>query len=341
MAEEKEWPPRKWLDQALRQALRHPECLRALLGRAVPELAPGFVCERAHLLDREFPLDDWRHREADLPFEVPYRMGEEELLALVCVLIEHQSDTDPLMPLRLLYFAVCYWDRQWQQWTKQPRPRTALRLNPVLPIVLYTGATPWGSNRTLAELLGEPEAFHVFAPRFEPLFWNLADQTAEGLLQSDSGFLQTLAVLCGQNANTADFQALFGEAMRRLGSIHGRDQVEWYDLVRLALTWALTRRPDSERDALKEAARINQPDAEIQREVQTMTKTIAEAWMEEGEARGELRTMRDILRRLLEKRFPQLPQAILDKIEAQTDVDRLRQAVLQVEELQKPEDLPL
>ena len=61
----------------------------------------------------------------------------------------------------------------------------------MLPLVLYTGTTPWGSNRTLADLLGEPAAFHAFAPSWQPLFWNLADQTAEGLLASGEEWLQT------------------------------------------------------------------------------------------------------------------------------------------------------
>jgi hypothetical protein len=95
-------------DRIIRDSLKHPANLRAFLSRAVPALAGEFDCDRARLLDREFPLDDWRRREADLPFEIPFRTGPEEWSALVVVLIEHQSDTDPLMPLRLLYFAVTY-----------------------------------------------------------------------------------------------------------------------------------------------------------------------------------------------------------------------------------------
>src|SRR5436305_6960137 len=103
--------PRDLADRVIRESLHHPANLRAFLQQAVPDLAAGFDCDRARLLDREFPLDDWRRREADLPFEIPYRMGSETIWTLVCVLIEHQSDTDPLMPLRLLYFAVVYWDK--------------------------------------------------------------------------------------------------------------------------------------------------------------------------------------------------------------------------------------
>jgi hypothetical protein len=82
-------PPRNLLDHILRQSLRHPANLQAFLEQAVPDLAAGFDCPQARLLEREFPLDDWRHREADLPFEIPYRYGTEAILALVCVLIEH------------------------------------------------------------------------------------------------------------------------------------------------------------------------------------------------------------------------------------------------------------
>src|SRR5712691_8157260 len=103
-------PPRDLPDRVIRESLNHPANLRAFLGQAVPDLAGGFDCDRARLLDRDFPLDDWRRREADLPFEIPYRAGAAELWALVILLIEHQSDTDPLLPLRLLYFAVTYWN---------------------------------------------------------------------------------------------------------------------------------------------------------------------------------------------------------------------------------------
>src|SRR5947209_18658568 len=92
-------PLRDFADRALRLLLRSPQHLRSLLRGAVPALADGFDCDRARLLDREFPLDDWRCRESDLLFLVPYRTAAGEQWALVCILIEHQSKADPLMPL--------------------------------------------------------------------------------------------------------------------------------------------------------------------------------------------------------------------------------------------------
>jgi hypothetical protein len=59
------------------------------------------------------PADDWRHRDADAgPHPL---LGQEG--RFVCILIEHQSVPDPVMPLRLVY-AVLFWERQWREWRR-------------------------------------------------------------------------------------------------------------------------------------------------------------------------------------------------------------------------------
>ena len=331
MALSDEPPLRDLPDKAMRQSLQHPEHLRTFLLQAVPQLAAGFDCTRARLLDREFPLDDWRHREADLPFEIPYRLGDQDVWALVVLLLEHQSDTDPLMPLRLLYFAVIYWDKQWHDWEQLPKPRPPLRLRPVLPIVLYTAPRVWGSNRTLVDLLGEPEAFHSFAPAWEPLFWNLSDQSPEALLQSGLEWLQTLAVVRAQDAEPAVFQEVFVEALRQLQALHGRDPVRWYDLMRIVLTWALWRRPLAERQTLLAAAQASDADVVRQREMQEMNNklgpTLAEvAWAKgeaQGEAQGKTKEAFNFLMRLGRKRFGEPDEATRSALQGTTDVERL------------------
>jgi hypothetical protein len=313
----------------------------------MPHLAAGFAYEQARLLDREFPWEDWRRREADLPFEIPYRTGEGEKLALVFVLIEHQSDTDPLIPLRVLSLLVGYWDKQWQEWKKLPRPRPPFRLNVVLPVVLYTGRVPWGSNRALADLLGEPAAFHAFAPVFQPLFWNLADQTPQALLQTGEEWLQMLAVFRGEEEGRAEFEALFEEAVQNLAGLGDRDVVRWDQFLRTVMTFATSRRPQEEQTKLLEI--IQRANPTRSQEIQAMTKTIAEAWMEEGMAKGlvkgraegELQASRRLLRMFLEDAFGALPEAVVQQIEATTDLQRLQAAVHQAPRLQRLEDLQL
>jgi hypothetical protein len=247
----------------------------------------------------------------------------------------------------VLSFLVGYWDRQWQQWGKLQRPRPPFRLHMVLPVVLYTGGTPWGSNRALADLLGEPAAFRAFAPVFQPLFWNLADQTPQALLQTGEGWLQMLAVFRGEEEGRAEFEALFREAVRNLVGLGDRDVVRWDQLLRTVWTFAGSRRPAAEREALFEVVRQENP-ARVA-EIQAMTKTIAEAWMEEGMAKGlaegraegELQASRRLLRILLEDGFGSLPEAVVQRIEATTDLQRLQAAVRQVRRLRRLEDLQL
>src|SRR5262249_15972149 len=110
------------------------------------------------------------------------------------------------------------------------------------------GRAPWGSNETILDLLGEPEAFHAFAPTWKPLFWNLADQSPESLLQSGLEWLQALAVIRAQNLDAAGFEAVYSEALRCLERVAAQDEPRWYDLLRIVLTWAYWRRPGGERD---------------------------------------------------------------------------------------------
>ncbi len=159
-------------------------------------------------------------------------------MALVYVLVEHQSAEDPAMPLRLLYFLVIYWERQWRAWERHAAPRPVLRLSPVLPLVLYTGVGPWQNNRSLHDLLDEPAEFHGFVPQWAPLFWELSSHNADELLNSGDAWQETLAVLRPQGEETADFERVVVEAMRRLEALANQDHVRWYELMRIILSWA-------------------------------------------------------------------------------------------------------
>jgi hypothetical protein len=349
--------PRDLLDRMIRDTLHDPQHLRAFLRQVVPHLAENFDYTQVKAVEREFPRSDWHGREADLPFTIPYRWGDEQLLAIVCLLIEHQSDTDPLMPLRLLFFLVGYWERQWQEWEQSARPRAALRLHPVLPIVLYTAPVSWGSNRTVIDLLGEPEAFHVFAPRWEPLFWNLADRTPEQLLESQEDWLHALAVIRAQDEEGPRFQDIYGQAYVRIRSLGEQNLVRWDQLARMIYHWGHHCRPESEREALRTIAEASQTNPARRREIQQMGQTIAEALRTEGlnqgraeglnQGRTEGRTegqiigARTILRTLLEEKFGTLPDELLHRMETATDLSRLQHATRQAVRLEKLEDLQL
>ena len=78
--------PRDLTDRVFRKTLENVRNLQEFLQEALPEHVAALDCLHARLLPREFVADDWRGREADLFFEIPYRGPTGVGQALVCVL---------------------------------------------------------------------------------------------------------------------------------------------------------------------------------------------------------------------------------------------------------------
>jgi hypothetical protein len=346
-------PLRDFADRAIPQALRYSQHLRSLLHQAVPTLADGFDCDRVDFLEREFPLDDWRRRESDLLCLIPYRTGTEEVSTLVCVLIEHQSRPDPLMPLRTLLYAVLFWEREWKQWEQLPEPRPRFRLTPLLPIVFHTGLQKWRKNQELKDLLDEPEAFHVFAPRWQPLFWHLASRSPQALIDSADEWLQSLAIIRAEKASREEFAQVYKAVLEHLQRLAAQEKVRYYELLKMIFTWGLWRRPPTESQDLMDAAVDSQRNAVRRKEVRTMARSLGQLLLEKGrregekkgekkgQKQGELLALRDSLRILLEERLGALPEAVQQRLQATTNAAKLRACLRQAVHINSLEELKL
>jgi hypothetical protein len=223
-------------DRALRQALEDPDNLRDLLRVALPGLVDRFDFGQVQLVRPTFLLEDWRGRESDLLFLIPFRTEAAAEPVLVCVLLEHQSRADARMPLRLLLYAVLFWERQWKEWEDSHAEGEGLRLTPVVPIVFHTAPRPWGTNRTLAEMMAGPEELRAFAPRWPVVFWDLAERTPGELLDADGSFLQLLALVRAEARDAETFRELYVRLMRQLVPLGAHDKIRWADLMWIALS---------------------------------------------------------------------------------------------------------
>src|SRR5262249_40003178 len=154
-------------------------------------------------------------------------LGVEGGEVLVCVLVEHQSSADPVMPLRLLLGAVLFWEQQWRQWEQGHDYAVPLRLTPVLPVVLVTGPQPWNTNRTLADLFAGPDELRVYAPQWPTPLSELVGSTPAELLASGEPFWQALAVARAEREETGVFRDVFLEALERLAPLAATNRVEW------------------------------------------------------------------------------------------------------------------
>lgn len=349
-------------DRTIRDALADPRNLRELVAAVAPQLVDGLDFSRMRAIEREFRLEDWRGREADRLFEVPYREADTEIPVVVCILVEHQSTADPVMPLRMLVYGVLYWERQWKDWQSSPTPRDALRLNPMVPIVLHTGDRPWSTNRELSELMAGPDVLKAFAPHWPPLFWDVAEKTPQELLTETGIWLRSLAVVRAEREDLASFLAVFREILEDIERMTAGDEVRWHDLMRFVISWGLHRRPRDEADELKDVVAQSQREGTHKREVKAMSDTLQKSYhdliaeaqakaeaaeaeaqkgIEQGIEQGELRGRRAALKRVLERRFEDVPPDVFDRIDATEEIDRLQQLFDEALDAKSLEDLSL
>jgi hypothetical protein len=335
-------------DRAIRRLLETPANLRELLLEIVPAIAPYFDYDHVERQDRSFLMEDWRNRESDLLFRIPFRSPGGETSVLVCILLEHQSAPDPRMSLRVLIYAVLYWEREWKAREDRHDLGQPLRLTPILPIVFHTGAQPWNTHRSLAELIGGPEELRPFAPQWQPLFWDLAEQDPQRLLAAAGAWLQALSEVRSEGAERAEFEAVLAQVLPRLIELKHREAIRGHDLLWFVLSWALRRRPREDREQLRTFLQTTIADAAMREEVLAVSNIVGETWEQSEERRvaatalrAELQTRREALRDLLEGRFGTVPDEVLRRIEACADPARLKAAHRQALHIPSPADLQL
>ncbi len=237
--------PRDFPDHAIREALIQPRNLRAVLRDVAAEIADRLDYSALEIVKRTYLLDDWRQRDNDVLVRLPPLGMPASTRILICILIEHQSSPDPVLPLRLLLYAVLHWEKEWQQWERQHPPGEPLRLTPVLPVVFYTGQRPWNTNRTLADMLAAGE-FQAWAPQWPTRFCDLALRQPDALLQASDAWWQAMVVVRAEWADRDEFTRVLGEALRHLEPQGQADLVGWQHLIRMMLYWGLFRRPQPE-----------------------------------------------------------------------------------------------
>ena len=336
-------------DRALRAALADPKNLRDFLVLALPDLAPRLDLTRAKRIEPTFTLEDWREREADLLFEIPYIGTTDQPPVLVCLMVEHQSMPNRYLPMRMLIYAALFWDQEWKEYEKGHPPGEGLTFSAVIPVVFHTGPILWNTARTVGELFGGPEELQSFAPLWPITFWDLAARTPEALLDEGGPFAQMLAVVRVEKEDYERFREVFVEAMRRLESVADDDTMRWHVFLRFLMGWVIQRRPRKDHDPLFglaiESQRTQAHKREVEMERATLKRTGAEKMYQEiekeymakkekelaerleKETTRKLVESRELLLGILTDRFPPIPASLVSSIETCEDRTRLNTAI--------------
>ncbi len=237
------------------------------------------------------------------------------------------------------------------------------------PIVLHTGHRPWSAPRTLRQLMGGPEEFHAYVPDWRPLFFDLAEHTAEELLNRPGEWLPALAAVRAERDDPERFLEVLAQALRHLEPLRRQDENRWRELLHFLFSWGLRRRPLAERESLYTTVVASREQADTRAEVEAMAERMfvmaedelraqglavgKEQGKQEGLAagkkqglaagkkQGELSALRTTLRELLTDRFGDVSAALTKRIDACAAPKRLRAAILQVLHIQSADQLTL
>ncbi len=349
MARQQVQLPHDFPDRLIRDALRQPGNLREVVARWRPDLVDQLDFDQMHEARRQFLLDDYRERELDVLIEVPFRNRPDALPLLICLLLEHQSTIDNVMPLRLLLYAVLYWESQWCAWKARHPHGQPLRLTPVLPMVLYTGAGPWDGNRSLADLFPDIESLRVYVPRWETWFCELNTINPDELLHSPAAFWQALTVIRQESAPPEEYRLVVEEVSRQLAVLAQQDRPRWDQLLKLVLYWSIYRRAHGEQAGLVNVVRAAQSSTLFQQEVQTMIEQMNLNWEQEialtaaqkaEQARDAefAQQQRTLLLEQIKQRFEAVPEAIRQQIES-ASLEKLNAALKRILLINGPEEL--
>jgi hypothetical protein len=132
--------------------------------------------------------------------------------ALVYILFEHQSSSDPMMGLRLLRYIV----RIWERWLRNEA--TGKRLPLVLPVVLHHSDSGWTAAGRLSDLIDlsddERAALGPLVPDFEYVLDDVSRASDDDLMGREMSSAAALALWALRDARRLDAQG-FEKAVQR------------------------------------------------------------------------------------------------------------------------------
>ncbi len=316
---------RNFHENGMKILLEHPGNVRDLLALTGEDLVHQIDLDRMHLLSETFVVRDYRHRASDVVLVAPFRgVPSSRRRLMIIVLIEHQSEPDPLMPLRMVDYVTQIHRRQERRWrARHGKSLQGFRLQPVLPVVFHTGTRSWKRVGTLPDLIERGERFRRFTPVMECLFVNLP-AIPDRALARRGGFLGwVLHLVKARRTRPAAFSRLLERALQHLRSMPEPEKARGEDLLSYIHALVYHEREDCEKEILEDRIKAVAWTEDHRRELSRMGKTIAETLRDEGRAEARVEISRSTLLRLIRKRFGAVPHDTVDRIEGTSDLEQL------------------
>jgi hypothetical protein len=316
---------RQFAQNGMKLLLENPHNVRDLL--SIPELEIVKQIDFDHMtrLHTTFVQPDYRHLEADVVLRAPLtgqgKQGKKQAITIY-ILIEHQSEPNPIMAFRVLEYLVQIYKAQAREWSRREGSFIGLRLHPVLPVVFYTGSQRWESVGRLENLIEAGERFAAMIPRLDPLFLNLSNLPAKKL-ETAGGFGWVLRLVQERQKRREEFQALLPRVIQGLEKMPATERMRWLELLSYIQALVYHERNPAEHSSLRQEIETSVQTDQLRQEVFAMEKTIASELQRKGRKEGEIRARRHILLDQLRERFGALPEATVAAITSSKNIQEL------------------
>ena len=327
-------------DRSFRRLLQDWEYVRGLVRIIAPYLEEFLDFSRITYQNRSFISKALQERESDVLLSVPFQEDTDAEALLIYILIEHQSTVDKTMGFRLLSYMVQIWESQRREWETEKIPENERRLQPILPILLYTGERPWPTPVSLTTIMDVPEILERFVPSFDTLFLGVKETEAEALTQSGHPLGWLLRVLQKEHSEqTEEIREALTDAVSHLASIDEDFAPQVAEALRYFVQLIFHRRSLEERDTLVDIIRQHIQD---DKELETMAQTTAEFLIEQGkaEARAEAKVeaKQEAVLKFLQLRFQDVPEVLsreISNIHNLTHLDTLLEQAMTAQSLEE------
>jgi hypothetical protein len=316
---------RQFKENGMKMMLEDPANVRDVLG--LLDVAWRDDIDFSHLdqVKTTFIRRDYRQLASELVFTAPLiGRGRSRRNLLIYLLIEHQSEPDQLMPLRLADSQVQIFRYQVRKWLQTHLSTARICLRPILPVVFYTGLRRWPKVGTLTELIEGGDEFREVTPIVErPLFINLPELDG-AKLERDGGFFGWILRLFQERmARSKEFDELLERVVARLDGMPAAERRRLGELLSYVRAMLYHERSESEQGRLQQIMENSVQDEATRQEVEKMRKTGAEALMERGAQKAGLLTRQQTLVRLLRRRFGDISLEVLRVVEGTDDAEQL------------------
>jgi hypothetical protein len=242
----------------------------------------------------------------------------------IYLLIEHQSNPDDWLVLRLLDYQVQIYKAQLRAWKRQHRTLSGFRLQPVVPLVLYTGTREWEELTQLRELMELGEHFAERTPTWKPIFLNVGNVPRKRLEAAGGAFGWILRVLHQRGVRREVFDDLCRRTIEHLETLLSPTELDrLLELFSYLLALVYNERSAAEAAALQQVVEETVQSDRLRREVQAMGKTMAQVLREEGRRAEAIRSRQEMLLIQLEQLNEELPAEVRAAVKGCKSVEQL------------------